>query len=176
MARTNLFMKVGGFNQEITAGEEPELCYRLRKLGYEIHRLDAPMVFHDAAMTRFSLWWKRSVRTGYGYAQGYALHGRGAERYCLRQSLRIWFWGLMVPGGIVLLALFFGSQWLSLVAIYPIQIFRITASVNKRFNHWQHSLLYASFTLLGKWPQLYGQVLFLVRRISNNPPSLIECK
>ena len=53
----------------LIAGEEPELCARLRGKGWKIRRLDIPMTIHDANMTRALQWWMRSVRCGYGYAQ-----------------------------------------------------------------------------------------------------------
>jgi GT2 family glycosyltransferase len=49
--------QVGGYNPDIIAGEEPELCLRLRQRGWKILRVDAEMTLHDAAMTRFGQWW-----------------------------------------------------------------------------------------------------------------------
>ena len=65
--RAEAFKAVAGFRDELIAGEEPELCLRLRELGWNIWRLDAEMTHHDAAITRFSQWWKRTVRSGYAY-------------------------------------------------------------------------------------------------------------
>ncbi len=42
------------------------------------------MTHHDVAMSRFSQWWKRSVRCGYAYAMSAWMHGNGSERYCLK--------------------------------------------------------------------------------------------
>ena len=47
-------MAASGFNATLIAGEEPELCLRLRQKGWEIWRLDAEMTLHDAAMTKFN--------------------------------------------------------------------------------------------------------------------------
>ena len=42
---------VGGFRDDLIAGEEPELCVRLRAAGWRIWRLlESDMAFHDAAM------------------------------------------------------------------------------------------------------------------------------
>jgi glycosyltransferase involved in cell wall biosynthesis len=59
----------GGYDSTLIAGEEPELCCRIRAHGYRILHIDAPMVGHDLAMTRFRQYWKRSIRTGYAYAE-----------------------------------------------------------------------------------------------------------
>lgn len=69
LVRASAFSDVGGFDAALIAGEEPELCSRLRGSGWQIWRLDAPMTIHDAAMYRFAQWWKRALRSGYGYAQ-----------------------------------------------------------------------------------------------------------
>ncbi len=48
---------VGGYRDELIAGEEPELCVRLRASGWSIWRIDEEMTLHDAAITRFRQWW-----------------------------------------------------------------------------------------------------------------------
>jgi len=58
-----------GYDDGLLAGEEPELCTRLRIKGWIILRLALPMTIHDLAMTRFRQYWDRSVRTGHAYAE-----------------------------------------------------------------------------------------------------------
>ena len=69
LVRIDALRDVGGYDPALTAGEEPELCARLRSNGWTIWRVDAPMTIHDAAMYQFRQWWLRAVRSGYGYAQ-----------------------------------------------------------------------------------------------------------
>lgn len=57
MMRLDALKSIGGFRSELIAGEEPELCVRLRKAGWKIYRLQDNMAWHDAAMTRFGQWW-----------------------------------------------------------------------------------------------------------------------
>jgi GT2 family glycosyltransferase len=64
--RVAAYQQAGGFNPSVAAGEEPELCFRLRQIGWELHRLDREMTIHDADMTRWGQWWRRQIRTGYG--------------------------------------------------------------------------------------------------------------
>ena len=66
MIRCSAFVSVGGFDPTVRAGEEPELCQRLRSAGWIITRVDFDMAWHDLGMTRFCQWWKRQVRNGYG--------------------------------------------------------------------------------------------------------------
>ena len=174
MVREKTFKDIGGFNIEVVAGEEPELCYRLRKTGWNIYKLDQLMALHDAAMTKFSQWWKRAIRSGYAYAHGYELHGSEREKYCLRDSLRIWFWSLIVPGLIFFLALVLSPWWLLLFALYMAQGIKIAININKHLIVWRHSFYYATFNIIGKWPQLIGQILFMKRKISGQKYKIIE--
>jgi GT2 family glycosyltransferase len=65
MIRSKTFVAEGGYRPDLIAGEESEFCVRLREKGWKIWRLDAEMALHDAAMTHFGQWWKRTQRTGY---------------------------------------------------------------------------------------------------------------
>lgn len=162
MIRATAFDEVGGMNNNILAGEEPEMCLRLRRKGWLIARIDADMARHDASMTSFRQWWRRAVRSGIAYAQGYVLHGKMDGNYCLRDSLRIWFWALVLPISILLLSLFVAPLYVFILLLYLIMFIKITFRINKRLNNIYHSLLYALFNIIGKFPQLIGQVLFFM--------------
>ena len=176
LVRVSAFVDVAGFNRIVVSGEEPELCYRMRTKDWRIFRLDHPMTLHDANMRSFSQWWKRAIRSGHGYAQGYALHGREAEKYCLRDSLRIWFWAFLFPVLTFLSSGTYHSLWLLLFLLYPIHLLRIAINVNRRTSNWKRSLVYSLYNIIGKWPQLYGQLVFLIRSVSNTDPTIIEYK
>ena len=84
---------VGGFNEAMICGEEPELCIRLRQAGWKLRRIDADMAVHDMDMHRFGQWWKRSVRGGWAVAEGAAMYGATPEQYMRKQSISGWLWG-----------------------------------------------------------------------------------
>ncbi len=67
--RRSVLVEVEGYDPGLSAGEEPELCRRLRARGYRIVHIDAPMTRHDLNMTRFSQYWRRAMRAGYAYAE-----------------------------------------------------------------------------------------------------------
>ena len=90
MIRREVFSAAGGFREDVIAAEDDEFCVRVRGLGWKILQVDAEMARHDAAMTRFSQWWRRMRRTGHAYAQVAALHGGGKERYFVRDCRRVW--------------------------------------------------------------------------------------
>jgi hypothetical protein len=91
--------------RSLIAGEEPELCVRLRAAGWQIWCLDAEMTLHDAAMTRFGQFWKRARRAGHAYAEGAAMHGAPPERHGVAGRNRALLWGAALPVAILLLAL-----------------------------------------------------------------------
>lgn len=68
LMRRSALEATGGFDATLIAGEEPELCLRLRRLGYTILHLDAPMTGHDLAITSWKQYWSRAARAGYAYS------------------------------------------------------------------------------------------------------------
>ena len=150
LVRAAAFKQVQGFNSTVIAGEEPELCYRLRKKDWKVYNVGHKMAFHDADMHYFEQWWRRSIRSGHAYAQGVSLHGHEGEQFCVRNSLRIWLWAAIFPIIICLLAGMLTPYFFLFFFIYPIQFIRIAVDVNKRLQYWRHSALYALFTVIGK--------------------------
>lgn len=69
LMRTEVLRAVDGFDATLIAGEEPELCQRIRALGYRILHIDQPMTGHDLAMTSWNSYWKRAFRAGHAYAE-----------------------------------------------------------------------------------------------------------
>src|SRR3954451_15335299 len=111
MIRAEAFRAVGGYNPSVPAGEEPELCQRLRGPGWSVVRLDADMTWHDSAMLRFRQWARRQVRTGYGgldFATRFGLREDNPFRRHIR-SARAWglVWPLaVIASGVIVSALF----------------------------------------------------------------------
>lgn len=173
-ARAEAFRQIGGFNTSVIAGEEPELCYRFIKKKWSIYRLDHPMTLHDAAITKFSQWWKRAIRSGHAYAQGYALHRKEKDGYCFSQSLRIWTWALFIPLLIISAAIFAHLAFVAFFAIYLIQCGRIAAHINKRLKYPKGAIHYAFFITLAKWAQLIGQIIFIARVIRKKNIEVFE--
>lgn len=171
MVRAAAFDRLKGFREDLVAGEEPELCIRLRANGWRIWHLDSDMALHDAAMTRFGQWWRRAIRAGYAFAAGAALHG--ARRHYLREALRPWFWAAGIPG-FTLVSMVLSGPWAAgLLLIYPVQVLRLALSGGRtRRENWAN----AWFLVLGKFPESYGQALFLTDRWLRRQSHLIEYK
>lgn len=158
---------VDGFNGRLIAGEEPELCVRLRKSGWKIWRLDAEMTLHDAALTRFGQWWKRTRRAGHAYAEGVALHGQAPERHYVAALRRTVTWGIALPL-VTVLGLFFTPWALALLLLWPAQILRLRL----RGESWTAAL----FLTLGKIPEAQGALRYWWRSLLGGHATLIEYK
>jgi len=167
MMRADVLAAAGGFRASLIAGEEPELCVRLRRQGWKVYRLDHEMTLHDAAMTRFSQWWKRSVRAGHAYAEGALLHGAPPEPHWVRETARAVAWGGALPCAILAGAAFHSAAWLGGLA-YVAQFLRLW----KRSSDARH----AFFITLGKFPEFQGVLQYLATRVSGRMTSLIEYK
>lgn len=173
LMRADAFAAASGFRADLIAGEEPELCVRLRANGWKVWRLAEEMTLHDAAMTRFGQWWRRTLRGGHAFAEGAFLHGAAPEKHWLRESRRAWFWGLGVPLATVIAMLMLGWSGLLLLLVYPLQVVRLArrGGRSKREN-W----LLALFLVLGKFPEMLGQAKFLLNRFGTGKTALIEYK
>ncbi|MEM1445445.1 MAG: glycosyltransferase family A protein [Planctomycetota bacterium] len=100
--RESALREVGGYDDTLIAGEEPELCVRLRMADWMIERLDAEMTWHDAAMTEFGQFWKRSKRAGHAYAEGNAKHGGPPMHHWDKEVKSIAWWGIRLPAIVTL--------------------------------------------------------------------------
>lgn len=163
-----------GYNPTLIAGEEPDLCVRLRAAGWKIWRIDAEMTLHDAAMLRFGQWWKRSIRTGYAFAQGVDLHGHPPERHWVAESRRALIWGGILPLLILLCFMVCSVLAFAFLMLYLLQIVRI-ALKNKK-NNLARPWSMAFYLVLGKLPEFVGQVKFLKGLLTRKGSKLIEYK
>lgn len=174
LVRIAAYHAVGGFDPALVAGEEPELCSRLGAAGWRIRRMDVDMTTHDAAMTRLSQWWKRAVRSGFGYAQAWrATRARPHPLYG-RELLRAGVWTILplaasVIGGLAIHPV----CWLLAPAAYAAQIARL--AVRFGAGHaagWQR----AALLTLGKVAESWGAARYFGRAAKGNTGGTITYK
>jgi len=173
LMRVAALRQAGGYRDSLIAGEEPELCVRLRAAGWKVWRLPEEMTLHDAAMTRFSQWWKRSMRGGYAFAEGMSLHGAPPERHWVRESRSIVIWGILLPAATALSWAAWGVPGLALLLIYPAQIFRLFRA---EVGSLRTRAVRAVSLVLGKFPEGAGLLKFLLHRMTGSQARLIEYK
>lgn len=173
MARVAALGSIGGYREDLIAGEEPELCVRLRAAGWQVWRLDAEMAVHDAAIVQFWQWWLRCVRTGYAFAQGAYLHGATPERHWVWECRRAWLWGAGLPMICVTVSVVLWPWGLLGFLLYPLQLLRQTVR-NSGSN--RDRLIIAFFQVLGRFPEVYGQIRFLFDHMRGVASAIVEYK
>jgi len=184
LMRVEAFRRVGGFNEELIAGEEPELCLRLRRAGGRIWRLGHDMTRHDANITKVSQWWGRHVRAGYAAADvsRRTAIATGGEEILFRDKLRsplVWTAGtcLILLGGLLSLRpLGFASALGLLLAAYAAQSLKIAKGIRSRCRSGRSALEYGISTMLAKWPQTLGIFQCWIHRKQNRQAEVIDYK
>lgn len=170
MARIGDLVRIGGFRDDMIAGEEPEMCLRLRQTGRSIRRLDAPMTIHDADMHRFGQWWRRARRAGHAFAEGNWLHRD--QGFWQREVQRAVIWALVIPVMIPLAVVFWGATGLLGLLIYPLQILRLAL----RAGGSRSALMRSFFLTVSKFPEAQGIVEYHLRRLWGKRSRIIEYK
>lgn len=173
MIRVAAFQQVGGFRGDLVAGEEAELMARMRALGWEIWRLDAPMVVHDSDLHKFSDWWRRARRGGYSYANLWWLTKRAPVPLYAEQLRSSLFWVVGLP---VLIALLSGilrspAFLLALPIIWLMQVARIAS---RRGLSDPRSWSYAGLIMLAKVPEAIGALRYLAGSFRRGARSALQ--
>ncbi|MEL7114018.1 MAG: glycosyltransferase [Pseudomonadota bacterium] len=158
---------VGGYRDDLIAGEEPEMCFRMRAMGWRIVRIDAEMTWHDAALTKLSQWWTRNTRAGHAYAESAALHGTSPEKFRLAQTRRAVLWGAVLPV-LAVVGLPFTPWSLLLLLAYPAQLLRLMGRGMPLYR--------AFFLILGRIPEAQGIAKYHMGRLLGRRQALIEYK
>lgn len=174
MMRVQAFKQAAGYRDGLIAGEEPELCVRLRKNGWKIERLDEEMTWHDAAMMTFKQWWKRTVRAGHAYAEGSYLHGAAPELHWVKETIRVWIWAALIPLLIVVSLFFHWQVSLALVHLYVAQWVRLALKNMQDAKPFPWKL--AGYNVIGKFAEFRGQLQFYKSLLTSKQSKLIEYK
>ena len=172
MVRRTVFEALGGFNAKVIAAEDDEFCVRVRKFGSRVHRLPIPMTHHDAAMTRFSQWWQRAIRSGHGFAQVGDLH----PQHFVKERRRVWLYGAALPFlGLVGAVLF---PWLlaGVLLVYFASYARTVQGLRKDGLDLTSALHHGLLLFLSKFPNLIGAVRYWKRKRRGWDMEIIEYK
>ena len=151
-----------GYDSTLIAGEEPEMCTRLRLGGWRIIRMDVAMTQHDLAITEASQWWRRGVRTGYAYAQ-IAARFAGTRIPLWRENVvrnrnRVLAFTLLLFAGPVGLVLG-GTYWFFAMSagVFALLFLRTAFKARHKTNSFVTALLYGVHSHLQQVPIYVGQ-------------------
>ncbi|HEX9298370.1 MAG TPA: glycosyltransferase [Polyangiaceae bacterium] len=164
--------EVGGYNGSIIAGEEPELCLRLRRRGWSVLRIDHEMTKHDARLASFRAWWRRAVRAGHAYAELFAMHG-----YWRREVASVVVYTVLLPAFALGLGAVTWGAGLGLLSLaYASLCLRVRAHRQRTGDPPRDASLYAMFCVISKFAQLVGMARYLLNRALGRRPAIIEYK
>ncbi len=182
--RVAALLAANGYSDDLIAGEEPDLCLRLRKQGWIILCIEAEMTLHDAAITSWRAWWKRSKRAGFAYTSHVWRHREDADPAWSRQVVSIIFWASMLPLSIFASACLYLANFtrfgflpiLFAMGIYAMQFTRMYQKRMSDLGDARFAMNYSILILLAKLPQFLGLLMFLRGRLLNNSQAIIEYK
>ena len=114
-------------------------------------------------------WFRRAVRTGYGFANGAAF----PEKMWTAESRRTWIWGFLFPLMIVLLSVVLNAWFMLLFLVYPLRVFRLflRGKYSRRLNWWS-----AVSLIVCQFPAFWGQLKYARDRLSHSRSRIIEYK
>lgn len=183
LMRVAALAQVGGYNDQLIAGEEPDLCLRMRSLGWRIRRIESEMTMHDAAILTFGGWWQRAKRAGHAYAEHVYIHGRSSIPNWFRALVSMLVWAFLLPC-LIIFGLILGSistrMWFSLPLtvgmIYVFQFLRLSRQTKALGLSCEVSRAEAFFLVVAKFAHCAGAATFLLNSIRGKRPVLMEYK
>jgi glycosyltransferase involved in cell wall biosynthesis len=171
LIKREVLEKTGGFDEQLVAGEDPELSYRVRQQGLQILRFDIPMTVHDINMSTLGQYLKRAYRSGYAYAEIAFRFIKNREKLWLKELIRITYKAL-VPILLVLAGFTLGKVWLGILLgllILGRPFFRLGRLKQNFRQPWKYILLYAGHTALVVYPQFGGILRYFWGRVFKRP-------
>ncbi len=180
LMRRSALVEIGGFDASLFAGEEPELCRRLRAHGYRIEHIDTPMTGHDLNITEWGQYWRRAVRAGYAYAEVSSRYKDTDDPMWLQDSrrniFRAGFWLTWLS--LLVVAALLKSPWaIPLLAVLPILTIRTAWKCRwKAPGQIALLLLYSVHSQFQQIPIMVGQLRFFLGRNAHHQRQRMEYK
>ena len=181
IVRRKILEDVDGYDSALIAGEEPELCRRIRAKGFQILRLDKSMTGHDLAIKNFSQYWRRAFRTGYAYAEVSRRFRQTPDPLWKHESRHN-----LIKGGLLLalplLCLIAGCAFhtvlpvLVLICVFLLLAGRSAWLARKKSDDILTCVLYGFHAHLQHIPMFFGQLVFYKDLFTGRYRKLIEYK
>lgn len=164
LIKKKVLASTGGFDQNLIAGEDPELSYRIRQANQFILRIDKPMTRHELNMTTFSQYLRRAYRSGYAYAEIALRFCKRKEKLWTRETVRV-ICKATAPFLTLITGWVLGYPWSGFVAslfILTLPLFQIEKFKDKFSETWGKSILYSAHICLVVFPQFAGVMRYFL--------------
>lgn len=163
--------EVDGSDEALRAGEEADLCWRLRRRGWRIVCDERVQGHHDLGMAGFGPYWRRAVRSGRAYAEVGLRFARTEDPLWRRELVR------NVAGPpLALLVLLAAARWLgwagvaSLAALALALVARKVLALGGRIPSLRLRGLYVAHLAFVRLPLFVGSVQHLAGRLAAPRP------
>ena len=177
LVRRSVLESTGGYNETLVGGEDPELSRRICEKNWRIVQLDEPMTTHDMNMHTIRDYWKRSFRTGYGYAAVVSIRAAKGDCFWRPELRRIVFRGCAGP---LLIAIgLLGATFLSLgflvaalaglALIFSPRLRSVTSLRKEKALEVRDARIYAWHCSFHVIPGFLGALRFWIGSIFNRP-------
>ena len=178
LMRRSVLEAVGGFDASLIAGEEPEMCRRIRAQGFGIQHIDAPMTGHDLAITGFPAYWKRAYRAGHAYAEVATRFRNTPDPMWLKDSRRNLLHAGILSGCLAMLTL--SLLWPTVAVLIAAFMCFLVGRTYSRCG-WKSAdrttrLLYSTHAHLQQIPIALGQWSYFINTRRGRHSQLIEYK
>ena len=181
LIRRQVLEEIQGYDPTLIAGEDPEICQRLHARGYAIRYLDHLMTWHDLAITTWTQYWRRAIRTGHAYAEISNLLRHTTTPLWQRESRKNFFHAIVLTG------IFFFGILLTLVLKSPVPVllsltlFILLSMRSAWRSRWRSNnaltlLLYGFHSQFQHIPIALGQLSYYYHRWRGQRRRLIEYK
>lgn len=176
LVRRCAIASVDGFDPTLKAGEEPEMCARLRAGGWKIEHIDVPMATHDLAITTFKAYWLRAYRSGIAYAEvaeRMRMRGDPLWQHDAKRDFRHGLLFTLMPLVMLLHPLVILLVLLAAVAVLARTAKRCAwKAPGQTLLCWQYSV----HVMLQKIPAFFGQLQWLRAKFMNTQIKMVEYK
>lgn len=181
LIRHDVLDSVQGYDPTLIAGEDPELCHRIRSQGYQIVHLDQMMTQHDLGIHTWSQYWLRGLRDGHAYAEVSHRLRHSPLPLWKRESRKNW----LHAGGLVTLTILSLVGAIGLNTVWPIGLLLIFLALLALRTAWRARwkstdkwtlLLYGIHAHIHPIPIAMGQLSYHYHRWRGQRKQLIEYK
>lgn len=174
LMRRGVIDQVGPFRDDLIAGEEPELCARIRGAGHRVWHADVPMTRHDLAIISLAAYLRRAYRSGHAYAEVADLtQGALFKRESVKNHIQTAVY-LVVPLGLTT-AFGWTGVWV-LMAAAGLIVFRTAWRNRWRQAPLATTLLYSIHAHFCQLPIWLGQLAYHFNRHRQSAHEIIEYK
>lgn len=173
LCRVSALQSVGGWSEDLIAGEDPDLGFRLVEAGWRVRRMAVAMTVHDVRIVRIGQYWRRAVRSGFAYAAAGWRNRRGVGRGYFTRGLKFTLQAAILLVTIIFSMLFWQFT-IAATAIAAWISWRSFRFASRSGLHGADPILYAALAIPVRFAQGLGFVRAMCAMMLGGQARIIE--